>query len=544
MDSSKKLGILILAGGSSRDKLPGFPVFRASPAFLPINSRALGKFVLDFYLEMPCEIYMALNTEDFAAAKEEFASYGSRIKLLNVGHTKSVVETLERALEFTPNSELILNLVTSLPKTSPTREHSVVVDVKEQLAEDWSALALENGRVRFIKKNQATADIGYAFSGILRASRSDLLTAVGAVPTLARTDLLEVVERLHALKPLHIEHADWHDCGHIQNYFKTRQKIFGSRYFNKISLSEDLTVLTKTSSNTRKLAREAAYVEALPQSASLLFPRIVSYTEEPSVARLAIEFYGYPTLAEVMLYWNLPGSLWQGVFQRLGEILTQFRKSAGQLPSSAWSEVYVDKVRERVKAYREQMTAGESEDLFAPSGLRLNGTALMSWREVSDLLPALLKTIQKADDVSLIHGDFCFNNILCEPYGGLIKLLDPRGSFGESAVGIFGDHKYDWAKLGHSVVGRYDYIVNDLFQVSGVAGSYDLTVFDRPWQAELDSLFWSISESSGIEPRTLQIIMGTLFVSMTSLHQDNPKRQLAFFLTGMRFFTQALRDEA
>jgi len=62
-----------------------------------------------------------------------------------------------------------------------------------------------------------------------------------------------------------------------------------------------------------------------------------------------------------------------------------------------------------------------------------------------------------------MHGDLCFCNILYDINSQAIKLLDPKGSFGK--IGIYGDIKYDIAKLKHYVHGKYDFIINDLFHL-------------------------------------------------------------------------------
>ena len=58
-----------------------------------------------------------------------------------------------------------------------------------------------------------------------------------------------------------------------------------------------------------------------------------------------------------------------------------------------------------------------------------------------------------------MHGDFCFNNILYETYTSTLKLIDPRGLFNTSNNSIYGDQKYDFAKLSHSAVHYYDYLI-------------------------------------------------------------------------------------
>ena len=63
----------------------------------------------------------------------------------------------------------------------------------------------------------------------------------------------------------------------------------------------------------------------------------------------------------------------------------------------------------------------------------------------------------------VVHGDLCLSNILYDLRSRVCKLIDPRGSFG--AAGIYGDPRYDVAKLYHSIYGLYDFITNDLFHV-------------------------------------------------------------------------------
>jgi hypothetical protein len=58
--------------------------------------------------------------------------------------------------------------------------------------------------------------------------------------------------------------------------------------------------------------------------------------------------------------------------------------------------------------------------------LIINGQRSSSFKT---LLPKTEKAIEdlfSADDFSVMHGDFCFNNILYDSYSGTIRLIDPR----------------------------------------------------------------------------------------------------------------------
>lgn len=83
---------------------------------------------------------------------------------------------------------------------------------------------------------------------------------------------------------------------------------------------------------------------------------------------------------------------------------------------------------------------------------------------MNKLLPAIENICKDTINyVSIIHGDVAFSNILVSPKSMIFKLIDPRGNFGIDTM--YGDYRYDLAKLRHCYHGRYDEIINDLFDI-------------------------------------------------------------------------------
>ena len=68
------------------------------------------------------------------------------------------------------------------------------------------------------------------------------------------------------------------------------------------------------------------------------------------------------------------------------------------------------------------------------------------------------------EEFSIIHGDLCFANIMVDENYSFIKVIDPRGKFGN--FDVYGDFRYELAKLFHSVDGKYDFIIKDLFKIN------------------------------------------------------------------------------
>ena len=142
--------------------------------------------------------------------------------------------------------------------------------------------------------------------------------------------------------------------------------------------------------------------------------------------------------------------------------------------------------------------------------------------------------------VSLMHGDPCFSNILYDFKSKSIKLIDPRGMDANGRVTIYGDFRYDVAKLAHSVLGLYDFIIGGIFKYHENS-PYDLC-FDIPINKDIrdtQEYFKSLTfgEYSLNELNTYPIMIN-LFLSMLPLHKDNPTRQKALLANALRLYLE------
>lgn len=148
-----------------------------------------------------------------------------------------------------------------------------------------------------------------------------------------------------------------------------------------------------------------------------------------------------------------------------------------------------------------------------------------------------LRRLSQSIPVSLIHGDLCFSNILFEPASNVIRLIDPRGDFMGSVNQ--GDPRYDLAKLLHSVHGRYDFMINDLFRLEQQQLVFELSMPQSEYLQQLEqSLLDKIQAQSVYPLNDLILLESLLFLTMLPLHSDQPKRQIAFLLTGLKLLNQ------
>jgi hypothetical protein len=341
---------------------------------------------------------------------------------------------------------------------------------------------------------------------------------------------------------LHFVQSDWIDCGHETNYYEAKAKLISSRSFNSIQVSLDDGIVTKQSRHGEKLAREIKYIEMLPAEIKVYYPRILTWQPGSAgiEASVKMEYYGYPTVAEYFLYWDLSSDNWRRLFARLQTALRRFTGFPYCISEAAFMDFYLGKTVERIDQYLGSLSADLRLTLEGET--RVNGTSCRPFATLVEELRRRLAALYRDKDFCVMHGDFCFNNILYDVPSGIVRLIDPRGSFGERCVGIYGDQKYDLAKLRHSAEFGYDFLVNGLFALHQSGAEFTCTLATRacgPLVAELSS---DLVRGLGYELADTQLLTSLLFLSMCPLHAEDPLRQLAMYTHGLRLLNLSLNN--
>lgn len=316
------------------------------------------------------------------------------------------------------------------------------------------------------------------------------------------------------------------------------QEKLSARVFNVMQLDERRGILEKTSRNKSKLINEIRWYLKLPEALNYLLPHIYDYSLDPEEPFVRMEYYGYRTLHELMLYDDLPDEHWCEIFNRLRFYVEDMRRYRGDCQRneihSSIKSMYIDKTLHRLNAIR-----AEFERFFEHS-ISINGKPHRSLNEIIELLPTMVERMLVPDaerEFSVIHGDPCFTNILIEETYNFMRLIDPRGSFG--SFDIYGDSRYDLAKIFHSMEGHYDYIVADKFETKFGDNRIDYVIdgdCERIWR-----IFNDVFDSLIKEKRlAIRLIESTLFLSMIPLHSDSLGRQLTMLAIGVELFDSIL----
>jgi uncharacterized protein (UPF0335 family) len=137
---------------------------------------------------------------------------------------------------------------------------------------------------------------------------------------------------------------------------------------------------------------------------------------------------------------------------------------------------------------------------------------------------------RKTNIVKISHGDLCFSNILWCEEKNLIRFIDVKGM-----PYFIMDEYYDIAKLSHSLLGRYDEIIYEKYEVDF---EKNLLTFTNTGSDELYKIFIDYLNFKNIDYKLLRIFEASIFLSMCSNHIEDDKRVAVFLMNCNRILTE------
>jgi streptomycin 6-kinase len=156
----------------------------------------------------------------------------------------------------------------------------------------------------------------------------------------------------------------------------------------------------------------------------------------------------YTALNELFVFSKLPQLVWQQILNSCFDFINSCQQHSAPdnaTQGSSLSALFEDKTTQRLTEYC--LIHG----LDFQQQWHYNDQFSASFEQLLTLSQQYLpKTITHA---TVLHGDFCFSNILYDFRMGRIKTIDPRGIDLNNELTIYGDTRYDLAKLSHSILG-------------------------------------------------------------------------------------------
>lgn len=332
--------------------------------------------------------------------------------------------------------------------------------------------------------------------------------------------------------------AEWMDFGLVNSYYRSTSKLTTQRAFN--ALESTSYSITKRSRDTAKILAEARWFENLPSAVRHYAPTVWRSGEDERGGYYEIEYYYLSSLANLYVYGHNPLFVWNEIFDACDRFLTDMRDSvAGDMePVEDYERMrknlYGVKTRKRLNQYCDS-TGTDPHTVW-----RINGEEVPSLIEIVEETERMIERGGNERYATIMHGDFCLSNILYDFKSKSIRVIDPRGLDGDGHSTIYGDQRYDVAKLAHSVVGMYDLIIGGRYE-QREPSPYEMEIDfgrDKDRQAVQELFLSRRYAGHSVEELSVYPIMIHLFLSMLPLHGDRPDRQRAMLANALRLYCE------
>jgi hypothetical protein len=525
------------------------------PALIPLEGTPAYRFIASRTLAAGGSVVLAANQGAQLLLDHLARADDAAVQCIDVGATTSLAETLLNAITglSLDGRRLVVNFADTFAGELPDAGDVVMFRTQTD-THRWTTFTVdESGAIASIvdKGMDKISEESQVFVGVFAFADPQLFSAclreALSVEQLPHDPFYEALSYYsHRSTMLFRDTTIWHDFGHLDTYYETRQQFFlNHRDFNSVAVDARRGVIRKTSTDTTKFANEISWYLGLPKDIAALAPRVLAYSLDAHDAFVDMEFYGYPPLAESFLHGAWDGGVWHRVLSTIADTLTMMHAHESLVGESRSAErqallqrMYLTKTQERVHCI--------NQEHFGPmlgNEVTINGVHCLGLAQVQSLLPAVIARsgLCQSTRFTVIHGDFCLSNILFDRRTSIVRLIDPRGSFG-SSFSIYGDPLYDLAKLSHSVHGNYDHLVHELFDSHVDASGVYVETYVTPRQEAVKAQFESwLQHMAGADFAKIRLIESLLFLSMVPLHAGKPRSQQAFLARGLQLFTQSAR---
>ena len=453
-------------------------------------------------------------------------------------------DSIKTAMDYCKEEKLLIILGdtlidNNLMKLINKKNSFVLISQRFEKPENWCIITRKNEKLEKIfdkEKNLNKNKKQYALVGVYYFENISSLKQI--LDTFNENDKLEIssiIKKYKIKNNISTELVEeWHDVGHIENYLAAKQFMLKARYFNSLHLDNSSKIVTKTSENTVKLVNEINWYKNIPDEIVELTPKIVDLKISNNPF-LKLEYIGLPTLAEIWLYSEFSNDFWFKIIEKFFETLDKFNKYSENVTLQEYNSIYFEKTVERVN----ELINSDNlfKKIFSQEFIFINGKKFRNWHLIKDQLELKINKLFDKEDNCLIHGDLCYSNILYDSKNKNFKLIDPRGKWGHD---VYGDIKYDVAKIRHSIVGGFDTITNGLY--SAIYDEMDGIITDvykpKNYDDVCEKLDLRIKERWDLDK--IKIIEGLLFISMLPLHKDHFERQLALYSIGIQRLNEVL----
>ncbi len=310
--------------------------------------------------------------------------------------------------------------------------------------------------------------------------------------------------------------AGTREFGLLEEYEKLgREKC---RPFNRITIEGDILVKEAVDAQGEGLAkRECAWYDRAEQYKIDILPRI--YGKAP----LRMEYIKGKNIYEYDLDYGKKAQ----ILQILVSALRNLHQSE-QVPADPFSlkEAYYNKTMDRLSKIEDLVPFAREREISI-NGKRCRNVYYHK-RELEKRLEEL-----SCETFCFIHGDCTFSNLMLREDGTPV-LIDPRGYFGYTE--LYGDERYDWAKLYYSIVGNYDRFNLKDFRLKITDREVHLDIASNHWE-DMEQDFFKLT---GADEGEIKLLHAVIWLSLTTYAWQDYDSVCGAFYNGLYYLEDVL----
>lgn len=324
------------------------------------------------------------------------------------------------------------------------------------------------------------------------------------------------------------------EYGLLEEYKKLGQEK--CRPFNRITVNDNILTKEPVDEQGQRLAiRECAWYEKAYGLNIDILPQIYSMNPLRMEKICGRNIYEYRLSYEEK----------KKVLVKLVDSLCHLHK-AETVPADSFSlkEAYFRKTMRRLSKIENLVPYARERFIY------INGRKCRNVYYYRERLEERLETI-RCDKFCFIHGDCTFSNLMLRENGEPV-LIDPRGYFGYTE--LYGDARYDWAKLYYSIIGNYDRFNLKDFQLE-IGGTEDIPGSSRGDEAmhleegeiqlDIASNGWEDMETeffclTGANPEEIKLLHAIIWLSLTTYAWQDYDSICGAFYNGLYYLEEVL----
>jgi aminoglycoside phosphotransferase len=306
------------------------------------------------------------------------------------------------------------------------------------------------------------------------------------------------------------------EWGLLEEYEKLEQ--VKCRPFNRITIDKDRLIKEPIDTQGEKLAvRESAWYDKARQLGIKELPRI--YKTRP----LNMEYIEGKNVYECQMSYAEKKKVLTSLVNALKRL-----HGSGRIPADSFSmkEAYFNKTMERLGKIEDLVPFGRERSIW------INGKECRNIYFYKRELEKKLETLT-CETFRFIHGDCTFSNLMIRRDKSPV-LIDPRGYFGFTE--LYGDVRYDWAKLYYSIAGNYDRFNLKDFRLEIGKTKITLEIGSNHWE-DMEEDFFALTGADAYEIRLLH---GVIWLSLTTYAWQDYDSICGAFYNGLYYLEDLL----